>query len=509
MGDVPRGTGVIEQNIIVCRTHFVNDRLINFARSIQESHMYRVLFAVDETRGHVDTFEFEKLSLTRQVFEPLSLLTDVHDIFWRCGDYSLYLARQSYPDCDRFWLIEYDVTINRADPVNFFIEIDQAHDHDFLSAHYRKAEDWWTWGYPMKEYSNEVWRAYFPLVRITGRALDFAMAERARVTVGFRQALQERHMEWPNDESFVATTLQNNGFRCSDYNELGLYYTEQTFWMSVLVHPTSLPPYDGMIYHAVRTGKEYLKIVFREWCINPLPEPTELIRLAGIDWKLDEIEYPLKETIMAKLKGIGDNPERVMSPDGIISRLLELNNEAPVLRSVVQALAEARMPECLHVLRSWKVTRWLPTVPILDNVALAKPAWQSSISSWSKNQNAKWDAEGGNNGQTNVDFGFHTDIEPFPWWTVDLMHSYLILQVCIYNRRTHSERLNGFRLLASNDGHVWRVTYQSPSEVSFTDTEEGPIQIDLREKTRFLRVQIPQSYYLHFREFEAYGVLCD
>ena len=496
------------QRVIVCRTHFVDDRLVEFARSLHGRSSYNIVFAVDETQGSVDTFEFDKIVLTREAFDVLNIFNQVDDIFWRCGDYCLYLARKRYPDCEKFWLIEYDVTINRADPLSFFVEIDEAHDHDFLSAHFRKAEDSWTWGHPMRDYSNNVYRAYFPLVRLTARALDFAMAERARVTEGFRQILRERHLEWPNDESFIATTLHNNGFRCSDYNELGKYYSDNTFWMSVLIHPTKLPPYDNMIYHAVRTGKQYLKIVFREWCINPLPEPIDLLRLAGVDWTLDEIEYPLKESIMVKLEGIGDNPERIMAHDSVISQVLAQSCEAPVLRAVVQALGEARMLSCLQVLRTWQIARWMPHIPALDNVALAKPAWQSSFSSWSKKQSARLDAEGCNNGQINVDFGFHTNIEPRPWWTVDLMNIYLISRVCIYNRRMHSERLNGFRILASDDGYAWRMIYESPLTTDFRITGECPITINLQEKVRFLRVQIPGSHFLHFREFEAYGTLC-
>lgn len=498
-----------DQNIVVCRTHFVDSRLLEFAHLVQDGKLYRVIFAVDESSEQIDTFEFEKISLTREALEPLQIFTEVADIFWRCGDYPLYLARKRYPKCDKFWLIEYDVTINRADPVSFFTEIDAAHEHDFISAHFRKAEDWWTWGYPMRDYSSDVYRAYFPLVRMSGRALDFVMAERARITGGFRQIFQERQLEWPNDESFIATTLQNNGFQCADYNDLGSYYTDKTFWMSVLVHPTSLPLHDGLIYHAVRTGKHYLKIVNRGWCINPLPEPAELLRLAGTDWTLEEIEYPLKETIMVKLEGIGDNSERVMAQDGVVAQVLAQNSEPPVLRAVVQALGEARMLDCLQVLRVWQVARWMPHVPALNNVALAKPAWQSSFSRWSKKQNARHDAEGGNDGQLNVDFGFHTDVEPRPWWTVDLLNIYSLSRICIYNRRTHSERLNGFRILASNNGLIWRVVHENAFNTALGDGENDPITISLQEKARFLRVQIPHAHYLHFREFEAYGVLCE
>lgn len=493
------------QKIVVCRTHFLDDRLVDFARSVHGTDGYRVVFAVDETHGSVETREFEKISLTREAFAPLGLFTGIGDIFWRCGDYPLYLARLRFPECSTFWLCEYDVAINRAEPISFFQEMDAAHDHDFLATHFRRPEEWWSFRHAMTARYAEVWRSYFPLVRLSGRALDFAMAERAAASAEMELIPPERRPEWANDEAFVATVLQNNGFRCADYNDLGTYYTDRTFWMTVLLHPTALPPHDGLIYHCVRTGKQYLKIVTRNWCIIPLPEPSELLRLVGHDWTADAIENPLKETILARLEGVGDNPDRVMADGGVVAQVVARNAEPAILRSVVLALAEARMPECLRVLRHWQVRRWWPHVDLLDNVALARPAWQSSVSHWSAAGGPRADAEGGNNGQLHQNFGFHTGFEEKPWWTVDLQQVHLLSQIRIHNSRTHRERLNGFRLLASLDGHDWRVVHRSPDGVDFAATADSPVRIDLHEAARFLRVQVPHTDYLHFREFEAYG----
>jgi len=495
------------QKIVVCRTHFLDDRLIGFARSVHGVDGYQVVFAVDESHGSVETHEFEKISLTREAFAPLGLFTEIHDIFWRCGDYPLYLARLRYPQCDTFWLCEYDVTINRAKPVSFFQELDAAHDHDFLASHFRRPEGWWTFQHAMEGRYAEVYRSYFPLVRLSGRALDFAMAERAHASAEMRLIAHHQRPEWPNDEAFIATTLQNNHFRCADYNDLGTFYTRDTFWMSVLLHPTNLPPHDGLLYHCVRSGRQYLKIVLRNWVISPLPEPAEILRLIGQDWSVEDIEQPLKETILAKLDGLGDNPERVMAEGGVVAGVVAHSTEGPVLRAVVLALAEGRMADCLQTFRAWQTQRWWPHLDLLDNVALAKPAWQSSVSQWSTLHNPRIDAEGANNGQIHPDHGFHTEAEARPWWTVDLQQVFALSRVRIHNSRHHGERLNGFRLLASFDGHDWHVIYRSPDTVDFAGAADTPIQIDVHEAARFLRVQVPHSGYLHFREFEAYGTL--
>ena len=494
-----------EQKVVVCRTHFVDPRLMAFARGVEAHPDYRVVFAVDESHGTVDTGEFGKLVLSREAFGPLGLFTEIGDIFWRCGDYPLYLARRRFPECDTFWLCEYDVTINRPEPVSFLAELDAAHDHDFLSTHFRRADDWWPFRHAMEGRYERVWRSYFPLVRLSGRGLDFAMAKRAQASAEMRAIPPGHRPEWPNDEVFIATELQNNGFRCADYNELGRHYTYDTFWMTVLLHPTHLPPHDGLIYHAVRSGAQYLKMVSRQSCTNPLPRPQQVLALAGQDWALADIVGPLKETFVVTLHGLGDNPRRVLAADGAIAQALAADGSEPVLRAVALALAESRMVECLDVLRRWQVERWWPRPELLDNLALGKPAWQSSTSRWSVAMNPRLDAEGGNNGELGGDFGFHTEAEPQPWWTVDLLQPYRLREVRVHNRRIHAERLNRFRLLGSLDGAQWRVLHESPPGLEFASDTPMPVRVEVAGTARLIRLQVPHAGYLHVRELEAYG----
>src|SRR5919199_471407 len=102
---------------------------------------------------------------------------------------------------------------------------------------------------------------------------------------------------------------------------------------------------------------------------------------------------------------------------------------------------------CLDFLRSRSASgRWLES-ELLRNIVLGRPAWQSSVCYWSNIKDARLDAEGGNNGLVEVDYGFHTDTEQNPWWAVDLQDFYAVDAVEIYNRRTFAERLSEFRLL--------------------------------------------------------------
>ena len=65
-------------------------------------------------------------------------------------DYPLCLARRSRPDFGNYWLIEYDVAINRDDPVSFFREFDGTHGQDFPSTCLHEREPDWHFGDAMQ-----------------------------------------------------------------------------------------------------------------------------------------------------------------------------------------------------------------------------------------------------------------------------------------------------------------------------------------------------------------------
>ncbi len=195
------------KSLIVFRTHFVDRRLLDLIESIWTAPDYEVVVAVDEVIGTIDTKEAPKLSMTAVPFDALGLYTELYDMLWRCGDYLLYLARQAYPGAASYWLIEYDVAINRPDPVSFFRDHDIVSPHDFLSTHFREREPGWRWGDPMQGEYAVVWRSYFPLVRLSGRTIGFLLERRVLALNRIRAIAPQFRPEWPNDESFVACEL--------------------------------------------------------------------------------------------------------------------------------------------------------------------------------------------------------------------------------------------------------------------------------------------------------------
>lgn len=132
----------------------------------------------------------------------------------------------------------------------------------------------------------------------------------------------------------------------------------------------------------------------------------------------------------------------------------------------------------------------------LPNLALRKPAKQSSICCWS-NGGAN-DAQGGNDGTFNG-YGFHTDCDKNAWWQVDLGKAEAIGEVRVYNNHCH-DRARTLRVLLSPNEQIWETVYTHNGNVW-----HGALRISLTgKKGRFVRVQLAEKNYLHLEQIEVY-----
>ena len=136
------------------------------------------------------------------------------------------------------------------------------------------------------------------------------------------------------------------------------------------------------------------------------------------------------------------------------------------------------------------------------NLALGKPAAQSSTSQWSVDPDPSKDARAGNNGRTNSGRFFHTSSENRPWWQVDLGADYLVENVRIYNRRRYQERLKHFSILSSSDGRTWNVAHTKDSGEVFDQ-----ISVDISGEclARYVRIRLDGVGCLHFQECKVFG----
>ena len=143
------------------------------------------------------------------------------------------------------------------------------------------------------------------------------------------------------------------------------------------------------------------------------------------------------------------------------------------------------------------------------NVALLKAALQSSISKWSIGKTCESDARIATNGNIVSNQFFHTNVENAPWWQVDLGDEFLLEEVRIFNRRDQAERLKYFTVLTSLSGDVnsWLPIYRKCTNVVFGQDNDTPFVITLGTGliARFVRIQLDQSDFLHFRQCEVMG----
>ena len=143
----------------------------------------------------------------------------------------------------------------------------------------------------------------------------------------------------------------------------------------------------------------------------------------------------------------------------------------------------------------------------MKNLALNKPATQSSTSQWSNSRVAEEDARGANNGQISGDYAFHTERERGPWWQVDLQSEFYIRSVVIFNRKAQAHRLRYFSLLGSLDGHHWKRFFSKIDGTDFGDVDDRPYvaEIEGDQPARFVRVRLDGNEYLHFKECQVFG----
>jgi hypothetical protein len=133
------------------------------------------------------------------------------------------------------------------------------------------------------------------------------------------------------------------------------------------------------------------------------------------------------------------------------------------------------------------------------NLALNKPAQESSSSEWSRPN----DAQGAVDGVKNGGYGFHTAQEASPWWQVDLQQEYRLREIRIFNRGDCCpERARTIRVLLSADGMNFSPAYNHDGS-TFTGT---PLVVPLDGRTaRFVRLQLAENAWFHLDEVEVYG----
>jgi hypothetical protein len=145
-----------------------------------------------------------------------------------------------------------------------------------------------------------------------------------------------------------------------------------------------------------------------------------------------------------------------------------------------------------------------------SNLALRKPATQSSVPSWHLIKNPSEHAAGAVNGFIGADYSFHTDYGD-SWWQVDLEQRCNIREIRIYNRMDNSEfakRAYRLKLWVGDDGVVFHLLYVKSDETPFGGVDGNPFRWIANQPVagRYVRVSTFEHEFLHLNQIEVYGM---
>jgi hypothetical protein len=161
------------------------------------------------------------------------------------------------------------------------------------------------------------------------------------------------------------------------------------------------------------------------------------------------------------------------------------------------------------------LTDLLPPLPPADttagqvNLALGMPASQSSTYTGTGiDQGAAAGVDGIMAPAADAYFMFHTDIEPDPWWQVDLGNVHTLTRIVLFNRTLPADpsgvapkRANTIQVLISPNGTAWRMVHDQGGR--------DWVRLDIGvagEQARFVKVQLAEENYLHLYEVQVFGM---
>lgn len=118
------------------------------------------------------------------------------------------------------------------------------------------------------------------------------------------------------------------------------------------------------------------------------------------------------------------------------------------------------------------------------------------------------DARGACDGVKDGKWGFHTQMEPQPWWQTDLGEAHAIDHLLVFNRCDGgtAARAANLCVLISDDGMTWREVYRHDGSL-FQGVPDGkPLRVEMKGAAgRFIRLQLADTQYFHLDEVEVYA----
>jgi hypothetical protein len=443
---------------------FVVRQLERLKARIAQGDLYVI---VDETKGPIDPpigqiphnriIRSSEDDMIRRGFVD----ADPHSaMFWHSADYSLYPLFEDHPPYDYYVSVEYDAVIN-ADLDEIVARV-AAQNVDFVGYRIDEPASRWGWTKSVDTlYDLADLRPYLNAISFySQRAVRHLRERRLELSRRFRDG---KITQFPMSEAFIATELAMRGYRLGHLPDFG-DATRFTWWPpSAEVELPELQ--DCTFIHPVLDG---------EHCAESL-----------IRYSLHEIFAPgsARAQRLAKLKPREYVPK-------IFPALMNQHRKQPILFSIDQIAAPLfEQPD--------------PS----PNIAVGKPATQSSISFASRWHSVRDDAGGAVNGLVTGTYGFHTGFDSPPWWMVDLERFYRLSSIWIFNRLDAPSNLQHLRLFVSTNGRDWTLSLDHHSNGAIGGAWGTPLMIEFDGATiaRFVRVELGNPGFLHLDQVKVFG----
>ena len=317
----------------------------------------------------------------------------------------------------------------------------------------------WAWYGNGKAVFDELWAGLFVFTLISARAVDLLLQTRQRQAMAFAAGV----LEWPFCESFIPSALKRAGMNFASVSEFA-----DTSHLAFRPHfllddPRANRP--GSMVHSVMGRDDLIKAEIREQPPGDWFRPDTILHAALRDQPFEAF-WP---RLLERFEYAGDHAGYSAFRKEVVARGME--------------------------------------PPGLPDLAYCKPALSSSVSQWSHSARAEVDAGGANGAVLHGDYGFHTQAEPNPWWSVDLLDEYAIHEIAIVNRAMGQDRFRTCAVQSSRDGSAWITRYNKIDQTEVSADPQHPWRILFSDPFvgRYVRIMMLGEGILHLRRVRIFG----
>ena len=449
--------------VVAFRTHLWDAPIAGLARRMADACPGgRFVVLTDETNGALDVRPFEKVSHTAD-FTDLGLPAGQGALpLWFNADYAIYALARALPGYGHYIVAEYDVAVNID--IDKIMQTVRERGLDMLAHAVQPAAPEWTWRKTAAGSFAEPWQALIPFLILSRAAIERMLATRQVLAA---QLGAGQMTDWVYCEAFIPSVVCGDpDLRWAELSEFAdlPHFGYRPF--QLLGEPPEQQP--GTIAHPVLTDARLFPLLLADADPDRYTDPRS-------DLRTQLARYPLERA-------------------------------APYLRA---RWIRAGHAGAIAVLREQLRAHGLPRDRFLHDLALGKPALQSSLSPFSRGKTLAEDAAFLVSGELTPDFGNHTNSQSPIWWLVDLGTDYVIDEVQIINRPPPgpADRFVHFGIETSADAASWINRWIKLDSAAVSHDPAAPHRVVFSTPCvgRFLRINQLGSDCLHLRRVHVFG----